>query len=251
MSYSDRKKQITQLLREKTTIDIKSLTKLLYASEATVRRDLNKLEQEGLIIRTHGKAVSTSVYADKNEEFRVRETFASPIKKQIALAAVRDCVSNGQVVMLDASSTAMCTIEFLNKLYKDLIVITSGIKTLMSLSQTNIKFYSTGGRAINDSSSFIGQTAINTIKSFNADVCFISCHGLSEKGYATDTSEFENDVRRTILNQSKRKVLLIDASKINKKCWHNLCSLSLFDDVFCNTPLPDEIAKNVKNFHLV
>lgn len=251
MSYSDRKKQISELLRENPTIDVKSLTKLLYASEATVRRDLNKLEQEGLIIRTHGKAVSTSVYADKNEEFRVRENFASPVKKQIAEAAVRDCVSDGHVVILDASSTAMSTVEFLNKSNKDLIVITSGIKTLISLSQTNIKFYSTGGRAINDSSSFVGQTAIDTLKTFNADVCFISCHGVSEQGFATDTSERENDVRRAILEQSKRKVLLIDASKINKNCWHNLCHLSYFDDVFCNSELPEEIAKTVKNFHLV
>ena len=135
--------------------------------------------------------------------------------------------------------------------FNDIIVITSGIKTAMFLSQTAIKFYSTGGRAINSSYSYIGQTAIDTIKTFNADICFVSCHGLSEQGFATDTSERENDVRNAILNQSKRKVLLLDSSKIDKNCWHNLRHVSLFDDVFCNALLPEHILKSIKNFHLV
>ena len=154
------------------------------------------------------------------------------------------------VVMIDASSTAMATIEFL-KNYKDAIVLTSGIQALFYLAQTDLKYYSTGGQSFHKSSSFIGQTAIETAKTFNADVCFVSCHGLSETGYATDTSIFENDVRRTLIQQSKRKVLLIDGTKINVGCYSNLCHISVFDDVFCNKPLPDHIQSQVQNFHLV
>ena len=98
---------------------------------------------------------------------------------------------------------------------------------------------------------FVGQTAIDTVRAFNADVCFVSCHGLCENGLVTDTSVQENDVRRAILEQSKRKVLLIDSGKIGKGCWHNLCYISFFDDVFCDQPLPEPIAKHVKNFHLI
>ena len=250
MAYTEREQNILNILNDTPSVDVKTLTRLLFASEATVRRDLRKLEEKGLIIRAHGKALNASVYADKNVGFDFREQLLSPVKKKIARAAVNFCVTDGNVVMLDASSTAMCAVEYL-KDKKDVIVITSGLKTLMLLSQTDLKFYSTGGLAINKSSSFVGQTAINTVKSFNADVCLVSCHGLSRNGYVTDTSERENDLRNAIVKQCKRKVLLIDSSKLEQEFWHNLCNISEFDDVFCDTPLPDEILKTVKSFHIV
>ena len=54
-----------------------------------------------------------------------------------------------------------------------------------------------------------------------------------------------------MLSRSKRRVLLIDESKIGVNCWHNLCHISEFDDVFCNVELPDAIAASIKNFHHV
>lgn len=251
MSYIDREQSILNILKDTPEVDVKTLTKLLFASPATVRRDLVKLERKGLIIRAHGKAISASVYADKNTGFLLREGTASLVKKKIAQAAVDECIKNGDVVILDASSTALQAISQVAQTRKDNIIITSGIKAAALLAQTDIKFYSTGGKAINSSFSFVGQTAINTLKAFNADVCLVSCHGISQNGFATDTSEAENDVRKTIMQQSKRKVLLIDSSKINNGFYHNLCHISEFDDVFCDAPLPAELMNKIKNFHLV
>lgn len=250
MSYNDRKQQILSLLAETNTVEVSTLTKFLYASAATVRRDLARLEEEGFIIRSHGKAVSVNLYADKCIPYTLRESVGSLAKKKIAEAAVKAHAKEGTVIMLDASSTVLQTVEHLGEI-NNLIVITSGIQTLIELTKTNIRFYSTGGRAINKSSSFVGQTAIDTLRNFNADVCFVSCHGLSENGFVTDTSERENDIRAMMMKQSAKKVLLIDETKINLNCWNNLCHISDFDDVYCNAPLPEKIRKTVKNFHLV
>ena len=245
MSYNERKQQILALLAETNAADVSTLAKLLYASDATVRRDLAKLEEEGFIIRSHGKAISMNLYADKCIPYGQREAIGSTSKKKIAEAAVGAHVKEGSVIMLDASSTALQTVEFLGKI-NNLIVITSGINTLNELVKTNIRFYSTGGRAINASSSFVGQSTIDTLKNFNADVCFVSCHGLSHDGYATDTSERENDVRAMMMKRSRRRVLLIDESKIYLQCWHNLCHISDFDDVYCTAPLPENVMSQVK-----
>lgn len=250
MSYTDRKKQILSLFEQSSSVSVDSLTKILYASPATVRRDLARLEEEGLIIRSHGKAVRINQSADGCVPYAQRVTVGSPAKKRIAESAASDIVKDGAVIMLDASSTTLQMVEHM-KGYSDLIVITSGILTLVELMKTGVRFYSTGGRAINESSSFVGQTAIETLKTFNADVCFVSCHGVSEDGFVTDTSERENDIRAAMMKQSKRKVLLIDDSKIGISCWHNLCRVSDFDDVFCNVPLPDNIMKGIRNFHLI
>ncbi len=247
---NERLTKILAKINEMQSVNIKTLMQLFYASEATIRRDLRTLEEEGLIIRSHGRALSVATKADTTISFANRKQTAKAQKILIAQKAVETCVKEGYVIMLDASSTVMETVAFL-KNHKDVIVMTSGIETLLHLAQTDLKYYSSGGQAFNKSYSFIGQTAIDTIKSMNADVCFVSCHGLSENGYATDNSIFENDVRKAILKQSRRKVLLIDSTKINKNCYSNLCHISDFDDVYCDKELPEHIQNQVKNFHLV
>lgn len=250
MVYTEREQSILDILKNTSSVDVKTLTRVLYTSEATVRRDLRKLEQKGLIIRSHGKAMRNSVYADRNVGFDLREHLLSPVKKNLAKTAVELFVAAGSVVMLDASSTAMCAVEYLAE-KKDVIIITNGLKSLGLLAQTELKFFSTGGMAMNKSASFVGQTAIAAVNSFNADVAIVSCHGLSEDGFATDTSIPENDVRLAMLNRAKRKILIIDSSKINSGFWHNLCHISLFDDVVCDRELPEHLLPAVKNFCLV
>lgn len=246
----DRLNKMLAVINEKQSVDVQTLMRMFYASESTIRRNLRELESAGLIIRSRGAAISVSKKADNVISFANRKRVAQIEKDAIAAEAVKTCVREGMVVMLDASSTAAEAVKYL-KNYNDVIVITSGIETLLYLAQTDIKYYSSGGQAYNKSYSFIGQTAIDTIKTFNADVCLTSCHGLSDDGYATDNSIFENDVRSAILGQSKRKALLIDSTKINKTCYGNLQNISYYDDVFCDKPLPDNILKLVKNFHLV
>ena len=241
--------EILKVINENQSVSIETLMKTFYLSDSTIRRQLKKLEDKGLILRSYGKAISiTSNHQPL--EFSKRRNFATKEKELIASKAISCCMKDNCVVMLDASSTAMRTISYLQK-YSNVTVITSGIETLFLLSQTDLTYFSSGGQALAKSYSFIGQTAIDTIKTFNADVCFVSCHGLSDTGYATDDSIFENDVRKTILNQSKRKVLLIDSTKINKTCHSNLCHISEFDDVFCDKPLPEHIAKHIKNLHVI
>ena len=247
---AEREKSILEILKVEGEVGVESLRKRLFVSEATVRRELKNMEQKGLIIRPHGKAVLNVGFADKNAVFSQRENVASLVKDKLALEAVKNCITDGKVVFLDASSTAMHTVKYLDN-FSDLIVITSGIKTLLELSKTSIKHYSTGGMAITASSSLVGQSAIDMLNLYNADVCFVSCNGVSDEGFATDSSIAENDVRRAIMRRSKRKILLIDDSKIGKERWNNLCHVSEFDEVYCNAPLPENIMRKIKRFKLI
>ncbi|MBO5224321.1 MAG: DeoR/GlpR transcriptional regulator [Clostridia bacterium] len=247
---TERERDILEILKSEGEVSVESLRKRLFVSEATVRRELKSMESKGLILRPHGKAVLLRGYADKNTGFSERENLAGMVKDRLAQNAVKNCMEEGKVVFLDASSTAMHTVKYLDK-YSDVIVITSGIKTLFELSKTSIKHYSTGGMAITASSSLVGQSAIDTVNGFNADVCFVSCHALSMDGYVTDSSVAENDVRRAIMRRSKRKILLVDDSKVGKQCWNNLCHISEFDEVYCNAQLPEDILKSVNSFKLI
>ena len=246
-SLNERQKNILSLLETNSTLEVSALTELLYASAATIRRDLKKLEQNGLILRTHGKAVSTSRYTGGNTAFDMRMQQALQAKNRIAKACIESCVHSGDIVLLDASSTVAHTVEFLSD--KNVTVITSGIQTLSLLAKTELDFYSTGGRAVKGSYSLVGQNAIECTQTFNANVCIVSCHGLSEQGFACDTSEPEIDLRRAMMKSAKTKILLIDSTKFSKTYFKNLCHISEFDHVFCDSPLPDCI--NVKNLHVI
>ena len=246
MPNSDREKEILKILDKKYNVSVKELAETLFASEPTIRRDLIKLEEKQLVIRTHGRVIANKISADTNISLSAREQHMYNIKSTLAEAGSA-LVCDGFVIMLDASTTASHLVKYLEK-FKDIIVITCGIKTAYMLGQTNIKFICTGGEAINKSYSLIGPSALHTLQSYNADICFVSCHGLSKEGYVTDTSVPENEVRYKIMQQSKRKVLILDNTKIDNGFWHNLCDISEFDDVTCNSPLPDQVRCKVKNF---
>ena len=249
MPNAEREKEILKILEKKYNVSVKELADALYASEPTIRRDLISLEKKQLVIRTHGRVLLNTVSADTNMALSTREHHMFNIKSALAKQA-STLVQDGYVIMLDASTTASHLVKELER-FKDIIVITCGIKTAYMLSQTNIKHICTGGECINKSYSLIGQSAISTVRQYNADICFVSCHGLSPSGMATDTSVSENEVRYALMKQSRIKVLMMDNSKIDNGFWHNLCDISEFDCVICNTPLPEKIMAKVKKFMLV
>lgn len=249
MAIKDREKEILHLLEKKYSVSVKDLAKSLYISESTIRRDLIELEKKHLIVHSYGKVSANKLSADLNIAYSDREQLMYNVKSNLAQAASA-LIRDGNVILLDASSTASHIVRFLEN-FKDIIVVTSGLKTAYMLCQTDIPFLSTGGNALNKSFSLVGQTAINTVLTYNADICFISCHGVTENGMVTDNSVPENDLRRHMLNQAETKVLIIDNTKINQKCWHILCDISEFDEVFCNEPLPPTAMSKIRHFHLI
>ena len=248
MADLNRQSDILAYLNEYETITVKEICKKFYVSEATARRDLTALEKQGAVRRVFGGA--TLIYgSDRQIPLFVREREDAQEKMRICKKA-SEFVHDGSVIFIDGSSTAQFMLNELGR-FKDLIVITNGLRIAEKLGQLHIKVYSTGGLLMENSAVLIGDDAERFVENFNADVCFLSCRVISSSGMVTDTSVTENDVRKAMMQQSKRKVLLIDSTKIDNGCWHNLCDISKFDDVFCNAPLPDEILQKVKNFHLV
>lgn len=246
----DKKEIILNILEKEGRVHLSVLAKRLFVSESTVRRYVSAMEKDGLLLRSHGKAMAINGSADGNASLLERASKALDVKRRLAKAAAeRELRPNG-VIMLDASTTAMQLVPYVKKC-EGVIVITTGVMTACKLTEINARFVLSGGASVNESYSLVGRSAIDTINLYNADVCFVSCHGVSHDGFATDTSAPENEVRLAIMQRSKRKVLLIDGSKLNQTFWHNLCPLEAFDAVYCDVPLPKDIASSVKEFVLV
>ena len=220
MFEPERLDRILALLRERQTATVKARAACLYASEATVRRDLNELERRGLVKRLHGGAVLLDG-ARSELPLYVREQQNVEAKRLIAAKAAH-YLRDGQVIFLDASSTVMFLTRHLEA-FQSLTIITNGLKTAQELTTLNHRVYCTGGLMLHNSSAYVGDYAADFVRHFNADVFFFSSRGVSEDGRITDESAEETGIRRVMLQQSRRKIFMCDQSKIGKTYCYNLC----------------------------
>ena len=241
MPFYEREDRILNALLEKESMTTQELSAKLYVSVPTLRRDLIKLEQKGKIIRTHGGAQLVKTSADEKIPFLLREQEQNGAKDIMARKAVT-FIRDGDILMLDGSTSAYTIIPYLAS-FKNLIVITSSAKSSFLLGRMGINNICTGGKMITRSLAYVGEDAQNTASRYNADVVFFSCRGLTLDGKLTDNSVEENALRKTMLQQAKRKVFLCDSSKLGRTYLNTLCHLSEVDEIICEQPLPEELCQ--------
>lgn len=244
MSFNDREEKILNILNEKSFVRSSDLAKMLYVSVSTLRRDLEKLEKRNIIIKEHGICKLSNKFREERGAYELREQQYNSAKLKIAKEAVK-LIKDGDNIMMDGSSTVYSMIHLLED-YRDLLVITNNAKVSFALGSMNIFNISTGGQMAKKTFSYVGQDAINAIKNYNADILFFSCKGITNEGYLTDTFKEENDIRREMMKYAKKRVALIDSSKIGKKYLYNLCHVSEIDEIICEEDIPDYIIKYIR-----
>ena len=230
MSGSVRQKEILELLGKNSAVSVAELCETLYASAPTIRRDLQFLEKEGLIRRTHGGAMLLRGAAAESP-FTIRSGENGSAKEQLA-AEAEALISDGMTLFLDSSSTVLHLARRLGR-FRELTVITNGIRTAEVLSDfPHLTVFSTGGRVRPHSKSFIGTAACDFIRAHRADYCFFSSQGVSEENGATEANEEEALLKRAYLAGSRKAVLLFDERKWGKEYCARICYLTELSAVF-------------------
>lgn len=209
---------------------VKDLARQLYISEPTVRRDIAFLQQKGILTCKRGLVSLTTYAPDQRISLSIRNNEQNSEKILIAHKAV-SYIKNGDAIMLDASTTAMHIVPLLTD-FEKIVVITSGLKTALESIAYGIKTICIGGETTPESFSFIGPDAENTLKKYNADIAFFSCRGISmEKGIATDNSIMENNIRRIMMTNSRKKYIICDHSKFDRTYLYTLCTTDDVDGI--------------------
>ena len=227
---NERDKIILELLLKNKKVTVKELAAALYISEPSVRRDLARLEGQNLIKRVHGGAMIDDSALSKNKiPFKVRELEESSAKVIMAKAAA-ELIEDGNIVFLDASTSAYNVIPFLEG-KKNITIVTNGVRALERLAEYGINTISTGGQLDAGCMSLVGEEAYKTIESINADICFFSCRGVDEEGNLTDIFPAENYIRARMIKHSKKAYLLCSHDKFGKRYFHNLCHRNSVDGV--------------------
>ena len=228
MSTHQREEKYIRLLagRDHT---VKELAEKLFISEPTVRRDIALLKEKEILVSKNGVVSLKVSFSDKRIPLFIRETEQKEEKVRIAERAAKH-IKDGDVVMLDASTTAYHLLPHLVK-FKNLILITNGAKTAIEAAAMGIKTICTGGELAPESFCYVGEDAESVLRRYNADIAFFSCRGLSNDGRVTDNSILENGIRRIMMENSARSFLLCDKSKHGKVYINTLCHTKDLDGV--------------------
>lgn len=227
MLPSERQKQIYDLLTVKKSATVRQLCGKLYASAATIRRDLDSMERQGLLQRTHGGAVITEGSSGELSAF-MRET--KNVAAKSAIAELASCfVKDSFTVFLDPSSTACGVVPFLAR-RKNVSVVTNGLHCALALSrQTSCDVFLPGGQLVGRSNSLVGSDVLRSLEGFCADVALISCSGLSLSMGVTEPSVEQSRVKLAMLRRAKTRILLCDHSKFGLTFLSRTCGPAEFD----------------------
>ena len=224
----ERQNEILNILEKDRSISVNKLSKMLYVSQPTIRRDLSILEKQGKVARTHGGVVLRET-AEKEIPLLLREE-QNNRSKQIIAQKEHKLIKNGDVIFLDASSTVSYLIPHLKKI-NDIIVITNSPKTSMRLGEEHIKNYCTGGLLLFHSIAYVGSEVERFISNINADVFFFSSRGYDEDGCITDSSIEEATVKKAMMRNAAKTYYLCDSSKRDKKYMYNICETKDVDGI--------------------
>ncbi len=229
----ERFEKIIGMLKTEQAVSVRTIAKTLYVSEATVRRDLAEMEKSGLVERIYGGAML--VKSNRDVPLSMRESEYQEAKNQIGRKAAA-LVRENDVLIIDASSTAFSMIQYLD--FKNIVVITNGLKTAVALGERHIKTIVTGGQMIDNSYCVVGQDAMRLLEHISADIIFFSCRGITRSGDMCDSSIDEAQLRMTMCRHAKRRVLLAASSKFGKEFFYLQGHISDMDDVLCETDIP-------------
>lgn len=123
--------------------------------------------------------------------------------------------------------------------FPDITVITNSPKASLRLAEMKIKCFCTGGLLLENSIAYVGTHAENFIRRFNADILFFSCRGISETGVLTDTSIEETELRRAMIDNSKKRIFLCTSDKLGKKYMYNVTDFRKIDKIICDADIPN------------
>ncbi|MDF2539251.1 MAG: Transcriptional regulator of sugar metabolism [Herbinix sp.] len=241
----ERRNQIMEKLQEEKKVYVSSLSQFYQVSEETIRRDLEKLEKEGLVTKSYGGAV---LKENNNIDlpFNVRKNRNVEAKIKIAkLLAMHIC--DGDSLMLDSSSTAVFVAKHI-KDKKNITIITNSIEILIELSDvSDWHILSTGGALKESSLDLIGPNCSKTIQSYHVNKAIVSCKGIDIRKGLTDANEMQAEVKKAMFESAEKRILAIDSSKFDCISFTNVGEMSELSYIFTDKKPEDKYIQYFDN----
>ena len=227
MYAEERQQQIARMIEEHGMVSIAELTKEYSVSSESIRRDLRALEQQGLCKRTHGGAIrpqQVSILPPRDRNFNEMPIFDN--YDRIAAHAVT-LIRPGDMVYLTGGSFGYLMLRHLPTTLKCTMVVNNVDIANRLRPFTNIDVYVAGGH-MRQSASIVDSMARDFMSRLHFDIAFITGGGLTAAFGLSNGTDETAALQRQVIQNSRRRVLLMPSSKIGTDAFVKVCDASDF-----------------------
>ncbi|MBM2614392.1 DeoR/GlpR transcriptional regulator [Actinoplanes sp. LDG1-06] len=221
---ADRVSAILERLSGSGSVDAGQLADEFHVSPATIRRDLQVLEDQRLLSRTHGGAVAVDVAYELPVRYRVGQHRE---EKALIARAVARLLPKGPLTLGLTGGTTTHLLARLLADRVDLTVVTNALNIAGELAlRPRLKLIMTGGVSRTQSYELVGPIADHALQGLNMAVAVVGVDGISARGGLTTHDEIEANTNATMIRRAGRVIVVADGSKIGKTCLAGICPIT-------------------------
>ncbi|WP_432541446.1 DeoR/GlpR family DNA-binding transcription regulator [Kineococcus sp. SYSU DK002] len=242
MQARERREAIVEVVRLQGPATVSELVERLGLSEATIRRDLVKLDDAGLLKRVHGGARPVDLRDDVYADLVDRQAGPKEAIARAAAARVRD----GQSVLLDIGTTAGRVARYLRG--RPVTVITRNLAVYAELGEDPaVDLVLLGGQVRPAHRSLVGYLTEESLRQLRADLLLLGTSGIRRSGHSVDTVAEEVPVKRAMISAADEVVLLADASKFPGSGTATVCDAGAYRHLVTDAHPDEETASALRN----
>jgi len=243
MLPAERHQKIIELIASKGSVQVEELAKVLNVSLMTIRRDLEKLRQDGRIDRCHGGAIM------KREVPYVQKlSLETEEKHQIALQCL-PLIKKGSVIYLDAGTTTYELAKLLCDI-PSITVVTNDLEIARLLLASSANVIVCGGVVQKSTGSMIGAFATQMIEHIRMDMAFMGAASIDDQFNVLTPTMDKAVMKQTVCRNSKEKYLVVDESKFGKQALIKINHLSDYTAVITNKKFTNEENNRIKEMRI-
>ncbi|EOC5621445.1 DNA-binding transcriptional repressor YgbI [Salmonella enterica] len=236
MIPTERRQIILDMVAEKGIVSIAELTERMHVSHMTIRRDLQKLEQQGAVIQVSG-GVQSSTRVAHEPSHQIKTELATPQKAAIGKLAA-SLVQPESCIYLDAGTTTLAIARQLVTMNKLTVVTNDFVIADYLMDNSNCTIIHTGGAVCRENRSCVGEAAATLLRGLMIDQAFISASSWSVRGISTP-AEDKVTVKRAVASASRQKILVCDATKYGQVATWLALPLAEFNQIITDDGLPE------------
>ncbi|EHC75710.1 Putative transcriptional regulator YgbI, DeoR family [Salmonella enterica subsp. enterica serovar Montevideo str. S5-403] len=249
MIPTERRQIILDMVAEKGIVSIAELTERMHVSHMTIRRDLQKLEQQGAVIQVSG-GVQSSTRVAHEPSHQIKTELATP-QKAASFAANRltpqkaaigklaaSLVQPESCIYLDAGTTTLAIARQLVTMNKLTVVTNDFVIADYLMDNSDCTIIHTGGAVCRENRSCVGEAAATLLRGLMIDQAFISASSWSVRGISTP-AEDKVTVKRAVASASRQKILVCDATKYGQVATWLALPLAEFNQIVTDDGLPE------------
>ncbi|PKH20501.1 DeoR family transcriptional regulator [Enterobacterales bacterium CwR94] len=240
----ERHQQILALVAERGVVSINELTERLNVSHMTIRRDLQKLEEQGAVLLVSGGVRSPDRLSSEPSHLD-KTTMYSMEKLAIGTLAATTIPLNS-CIYLDAGTTTLALARALSQ-RSDLTIVTNDfVIAAFVIESSQCRMIHTGGTLCRENRSCVGEAAALAIGNVSIDIAFLSASCWGIRGSYTPDEE-KVSVKRSAARVSRKRVLLADSSKYNKVATWLALDLKQFDSIITDARLTETVRREIES----